>query len=91
MDELEQSREIIVICAMVRIHSMVGHNPVITLCDSTRSEIEYALAHGKKVEYLLSMKSQYKINYEAPSTTVVEVKTERGILILSDPGVGIDD
>ena len=51
MDELEQSREIIVIFAMVRIHSMVGHNPVITLCDSTRSEIEYALAHGKKVEF----------------------------------------
>ena len=31
---------------------MVGKYPVITLCGSTRSEIDYALAHGKKVEYL---------------------------------------
>ena len=31
---------------------MVGKYPVITLCGSTRSEIGYALAHGKTVEYL---------------------------------------
>ena len=38
---------------------------------------------------MLSIKEQDKIYYEAPSTTVVEVKMERGILFESqDPQVG---
>ena len=31
---------------------MVGKYPVITLCGSTRSEIEYAMKNGKEVKYL---------------------------------------
>ena len=31
---------------------MSGKYPVITLYASTRGEIDYALAHGKTVEYL---------------------------------------
>jgi len=31
---------------------MVGHYKVITLGISTRSEIDYAIAHGKTVNYL---------------------------------------
>lgn len=31
---------------------MEGKYPVITLCGSTRSEIEYAKKNGKAIEYL---------------------------------------
>ena len=31
---------------------MIGHYKLITLCGSTRSEVEYAQAAGKPVRYL---------------------------------------
>ena len=34
---------------------MVGKYKVITLCGSTKSEIEYAMAAGKAVRYLESL------------------------------------
>ena len=30
---------------------MVGNYKVVTLCDSTRSEIQYAEEHGKRIRY----------------------------------------
>ena len=62
---------------------MISKYPVITLCGSTRSEIEYAKAKGKTIMY---MEEEL---YEAPSTTVTKVEMDSGILFESNVGVGM--
>ena len=42
---------------------MIDKYPVITLCGSTRSEIEYARSQGKTVEFL-DQKSPFFINQQ---------------------------